>query len=150
MTVDLDTLRPGDRATAWDIIGFDGAFRVDGGRVVWEAADYDDRRGGSTVRLTRLRVNASGLHVATRYVHPDTPVTIAKTRTSLCICGAPAVCSIGFARFCRECASEASATAPIFHKPGTPTLYDVALAIATRKAEANGFAETTRWLRGDA
>ena len=27
MTGMLEDLRPGDRVTAWDIIGFDGAFR---------------------------------------------------------------------------------------------------------------------------
>jgi hypothetical protein len=72
----LEDLVPGDICAAWDLIGFDGGFRVDGGRVQWEAADYDDSRGGSTVRLTRLVVNASGLHVRTRYVDPDTRCTI--------------------------------------------------------------------------
>jgi hypothetical protein len=74
----LEDLRPGDTCTAWDIIGFDGAFRVAGGRVDWEAADYDDSRGGRLVRLTRLVVDAHGLGQRTRYVHPDTPVTILK------------------------------------------------------------------------
>jgi len=72
----LEDLRPGDVVTAWDLIGFDGGFRVDGGRVQWEAADYDDSRGGRLVRLTRLVVDRDGLHVRTRYVDPDTACTV--------------------------------------------------------------------------
>ena len=76
MTAMLEDLRPGDTCTAWDIIGFDGAFRVAGGHVDWEAADYNDALGGAKVRLTRVVVDAHGLSVRTRYVDPDTQVTI--------------------------------------------------------------------------
>jgi hypothetical protein len=77
---------------------------------------------------------------------------MAKTKIALCTCGARAVARIGFGRFCRECASEAISTAPAPTYPidyAAPTLYDVATAIAQRKAEANGFAETAAWLRGE-
>lgn len=77
---------------------------------------------------------------------------MAKNRISLCTCGARAVCSIGFGRFCRECASEAVQTAPSgiasMQDPTLPTLYDVATQIAQAKAEANGHADTLRWLQG--
>lgn len=56
--------------TAWDLIGWDdGAVRVVGGRVDWEAVD---NFGGWQVRLQRLVPSGDRLRVLTRYVDADT------------------------------------------------------------------------------
>jgi ribosomal protein L37AE/L43A len=76
-----------------------------------------------------------------------------KKAHKLCTCGGPAVARIGFGIFCRECASEAMAEAPSpiasMQDRSLPSLYDVATGIAQRKAEANGFADVTAWMRGE-
>lgn len=63
-------------ATAWELIGFDGAdgesVRVAGGRALYEAVVFNDATPGEMVRLDRLEVSAGGLRVVNRYVDPDT------------------------------------------------------------------------------
>lgn len=74
----IDCLRPLDRRTAWELIGFDGSCRtLPAGRTIWESVDYDDSRGGSMVKLSRLEVMPGmKLRQVTRYVHPDTPMEV--------------------------------------------------------------------------
>lgn len=66
--------------TAWDLIGFGGdwdgfpaSVRIDGGRTLYEAVDYDDSRGGKLVRLSRL---TNDMRQINRYVDPDTKLVI--------------------------------------------------------------------------
>lgn len=69
--------------TAWDLIGFDGSeglVRIKGGRTLYEAVDYNDARGGQTVKLARLvTVIHNGqprLRQINRYVDPDTELEV--------------------------------------------------------------------------
>jgi hypothetical protein len=67
------------RATAWELIGFDGACRtLPAGRAVWEAVDYDDSRTPARrlVKLSRLESDEFGLRQVTRYVDPDQPMEV--------------------------------------------------------------------------
>lgn len=66
--------------TAWDLVGFDGEFRVKGGRVVWESIDYNEsitrpnRR--EHVLLQRLDTSRGYLRCMKRYVPADTEIEV--------------------------------------------------------------------------
>lgn len=66
--------------SAWNLIGFDPCdyddakgVRIVGGRTIYEAVGND---GGTQVRLSRLAIDANGLHPIIRYVDPDTLMEI--------------------------------------------------------------------------
>lgn len=60
--------------TAWELIGFEGAFRIVGGRSQYDAVQFNDPNGRQRkVLLSRLD---SGLRQTDRYVDPDTQLEI--------------------------------------------------------------------------
>lgn len=60
---------------AWDLIGQEGAFRIRGGRSVYEAAFYAPR-DGNRVRLARLVATERGIRQINRWVDPDTEIEV--------------------------------------------------------------------------
>jgi len=61
---------------AWDLIGYEGSFRIAGGRTVYEAVLYNDASAkGDKVRLARLDTR-HGLRQINRWVEPDTPIEV--------------------------------------------------------------------------
>lgn len=49
-----DPWRVTREAKAWDCIGYDGTFRIKGGRACYDAISYNCSRNPSTVLLSRL------------------------------------------------------------------------------------------------
>jgi hypothetical protein len=59
--------------TAWNLIGTEDHVRIVGGRTVYEAVEYNDKRSGKLVRLARITNRDDGLlRQINRYVDPDT------------------------------------------------------------------------------
>lgn len=59
--------------TAWEAIGWDhGKFKIQGGRVFYEAVMYNCNNGGNLVKLARLEATNEGLKEVSRYVSPKT------------------------------------------------------------------------------
>ena len=65
--------------TAWELIGTDELVRIVGGRVTYEAVDYNAAGTAHNVRLARLVSDRNGLRQISRYVDPDTRLEIVTT-----------------------------------------------------------------------
>jgi hypothetical protein len=61
---------------AWDLIGHEGKFRIQGGRTIYEAVIYNDSTArGRKVRLARLDAR-TGLHQINRWIAPETLIEV--------------------------------------------------------------------------
>lgn len=65
-----------DLAADWGWMDCTTGFRVRGGRVVWEEAQYLERGAGLRVRLARLDTSGGSLREYHRWVDPDMPIEL--------------------------------------------------------------------------
>jgi hypothetical protein len=66
------TIRP-----AHELIGYEGQFKIPGGRVVYEAVLYVEATArGDKPRLARIQIEADGLHQVNRWVDWDQPIEV--------------------------------------------------------------------------
>src|SRR6266513_694779 len=82
-----DTTQPltaHDLAASWE--AWDGAsgFRVGRGQAVWETAEYPEGSMMNRVRIRRLEGTSAGPRTFTRYIDPDTKVTLDDPRCPDC------------------------------------------------------------------
>jgi hypothetical protein len=62
---------------ACELIGQEGAFRLPGGRTVYEAVMYDEATArGDRPRLARLDTSSGGIRQINRWVDWDQPIEI--------------------------------------------------------------------------
>jgi len=66
--------------TAWDLIGAEGEFVIEGGHTVYSDVVYVGTE--STVKLAYLKVGFEGIHQVNRYVDPDTPIVVLRNYTA--------------------------------------------------------------------
>lgn len=75
--MDMGTFKTAhDLAADWGWMDCAIGFRVKGGRVVWEEAQYLERGAGHRVRLGRLDTSSGMLREYHRWVDPDTPIQL--------------------------------------------------------------------------
>lgn len=67
-----------DLAADWAWLQAGARFRVKGGRVLWEEAEYllDGKYADHKVRIGRIVDNGRGLRAIVRWIDPNTPVEL--------------------------------------------------------------------------